>query len=589
MRWPNGSATRPRISSGFGPRGPGIGSSIHKGCDFTGFTHIRAIASGTVRMVGTPSGWSAGGRQVWIQHDGYFSRSMHLASWSVSNGQRVNEGDIIGVMGMTGTATGVHLHLEIIMGSLHYGAGQIDPVPFIQARLGAGGSGWPARDRYGAEWVKSIQTKLILVGYDLGVHGADGMDGPSTQGAVRDVQAKNGLAVDGIAGPATNEALDRILGQTIGENRTPRPTVDIQRLVGANPDGIWGAETGAKVKAWQAANGLEADGIWGWASDAKAFPSAGTAYVPIAVDGIWGEGTTNALQAHLGVPVDGILGPETYKAMQRATGNPNVDGIWGDSSRRYMQAALGVAVDGVTGYDTIVALQTMLNAGAALVPGTPPEVAPEPTPTPLPEQPAAATYPGAIWWGHSPNSSNRDSRVDRFIVHHTTETGSVTGLRDYMMRSNDRKVSANWLVAQSGEVYEIVPPDDHRAWTSGAIDHRAVTVEIMNVSGAPDWKVSDASIAAVEQLMAWASERYAFPLDRTHVIGHREVPAATACPGPYLFPRLDEMVARAALLLTPVEPEPAPDGDADALVRRVAAAIGENAALRADVLAYAGE
>ena len=37
----------------------------------------------------------------------------------------------------------------------------------------------------------------------------------------------------------------------------------VQRTVGANPDGIPGSETEAKIRAWQRANGLYADGIFG--------------------------------------------------------------------------------------------------------------------------------------------------------------------------------------------------------------------------------------------------------------------------------------------------------------------------------------
>ena len=36
-----------------------------------------------------------------------------------------------------------------------------------------------------------------------------------------------------------------------------------------------------------------------------------------------------------------------------------------------------------------------------------------------------------------------------------------------------------------------------------------------------------------------------FKLDRDHVKGHREF-NATACPGPYVFSKLDEYIARAA-------------------------------------------
>lgn len=61
---------------------------------------------------------------------------------------------------------------------------------------------------------------------------------------------------------------------TVGRNITSRPTSDVQRLVGANPDNRYGPDTTAKVKVWQAAHGLNPDGIWGPASDAAGFGAA---------------------------------------------------------------------------------------------------------------------------------------------------------------------------------------------------------------------------------------------------------------------------------------------------------------------------
>lgn len=134
--WPNGTNTRPAISSPFGPRTAPTGgaSSDHKGTDFVGFATVRAVAAGVVSVTGTPAGWGGGGTQVWIQHDdGFVSRSFHLApgTVSVSPQQRVQAGDALGTMGRSGTATGVHHHLEIVVGGV-----QIDPVPFLTARVG---------------------------------------------------------------------------------------------------------------------------------------------------------------------------------------------------------------------------------------------------------------------------------------------------------------------------------------------------------------------------------------------------------------------------------------------------------------------
>ncbi len=55
------------------------------------------------------------------------------------------------------------------------------------------------------EAVRTIQQKLVNWGYLSG--GVDGVYGPKTVEAVKSFQNKNGLAADGIAGPATLKAL----------------------------------------------------------------------------------------------------------------------------------------------------------------------------------------------------------------------------------------------------------------------------------------------------------------------------------------------------------------------------------------------
>ena len=99
----------------------------------------------------------------------------------------------------------------------------------------------------------------------------DGIYGPETKAKVKAWQAAHGLVADGIWGPKSDAA--GFGAPAVGRNITSRPTADIQRLVGAAVDGIYGPETTAKVKAWQARNGLVADGIWGPKSDAKGFGS----------------------------------------------------------------------------------------------------------------------------------------------------------------------------------------------------------------------------------------------------------------------------------------------------------------------------
>lgn len=59
------------------------------------------------------------------------------------------------------------------------------------------------------DYVQLLQTKLIMLGYDLGSYGADGDFGSKTTEAVKAFQKDRGLEVDGIVGKKTWEALEQ--------------------------------------------------------------------------------------------------------------------------------------------------------------------------------------------------------------------------------------------------------------------------------------------------------------------------------------------------------------------------------------------
>jgi murein DD-endopeptidase MepM/ murein hydrolase activator NlpD len=60
----------------------------------------------------TLAGWTGGGgRTVKVRHpNGYDTEYLHLSSIAVRAGQRIGQGDLVGRVGKTGLATGVHLH-----------------------------------------------------------------------------------------------------------------------------------------------------------------------------------------------------------------------------------------------------------------------------------------------------------------------------------------------------------------------------------------------------------------------------------------------------------------------------------------------
>ncbi|MBK8287961.1 MAG: peptidoglycan DD-metalloendopeptidase family protein [Cellvibrionales bacterium] len=84
----------------------------HKGIDYgapTG-TPIRAAGDGTVVFAGVRNGF---GNVVMIQHGGVYTTLYgHMSKIGVKKGARVNQGQVIGAVGMTGLASGPHLHYE---------------------------------------------------------------------------------------------------------------------------------------------------------------------------------------------------------------------------------------------------------------------------------------------------------------------------------------------------------------------------------------------------------------------------------------------------------------------------------------------
>lgn len=104
-----------RITSGFGWRIHPISGvrHFHEGLDIAApiGTPVRAVAQGKVVFVGYVSGY---GRIVTIDHgSGLVTRYAHLSRTSVSQGQTVVTGQVIGYVGDSGYATGPHVHFEV--------------------------------------------------------------------------------------------------------------------------------------------------------------------------------------------------------------------------------------------------------------------------------------------------------------------------------------------------------------------------------------------------------------------------------------------------------------------------------------------
>jgi murein DD-endopeptidase MepM/ murein hydrolase activator NlpD len=111
-----------RISSGFSlsRKHPILGySRAHLGIDFAVpiGTPIYAAGDGVVSHVGWKGGY---GKLVTIKHNKEFTTNYaHLSKFNVKAGQRIRQRQIIGYVGMTGLASGPHLHYEILRNNVH--------------------------------------------------------------------------------------------------------------------------------------------------------------------------------------------------------------------------------------------------------------------------------------------------------------------------------------------------------------------------------------------------------------------------------------------------------------------------------------
>jgi murein DD-endopeptidase MepM/ murein hydrolase activator NlpD len=118
-----------KITAGFGYREHPIFhyQEFHAGVDIANekSTPVYATGYGTIKMCDWQSGY---GRLIVLDHGyGYQTFYGHLSKILVNQGDKIKRGQLIGLMGNTGTSTGNHLHYEI-----RYGQSPINPVPFLK-------------------------------------------------------------------------------------------------------------------------------------------------------------------------------------------------------------------------------------------------------------------------------------------------------------------------------------------------------------------------------------------------------------------------------------------------------------------------
>lgn len=197
----------------------------------------------------------------------------------------------------------------------------------------------------------------------------------------------------------------------------------------------------------------------------------------------------------------------------------------------------------------------------------------------------------------SPNCNKpRNHAIDKITIHHMAGNLSVEDCGEIFARPG-RQASANYGVGTDGRIALYVD-EANRAWTSSSPenDHRAVTIEVANDGGAPDWHVSDKALAATIDLCVDICRRNGikqlnFTGTKAGNLTMHKYFAATACPGPYLggkFPYIAQEVNRRLNGSQSLQDAPARKPATEALAREVLAGKWGNGLVRRNRLTAAG-
>ncbi len=106
--------------------------SGHYGLDIAADYGTTVVAGGAGSVIF--SGWlsNGGGYQVWISHgSNLYTTYNHMSALTVASGQGVGRGQQVGRVGMTGLATGPHLHFEVWIGSVWNGGYRVNPLGYL--------------------------------------------------------------------------------------------------------------------------------------------------------------------------------------------------------------------------------------------------------------------------------------------------------------------------------------------------------------------------------------------------------------------------------------------------------------------------
>lgn len=168
----------------------------------------------------------------------------------------------------------------------------------------------------------------------------------------------------------------------------------------------------------------------------------------------------------------------------------------------------------------------------------------------------------------SKNYNPRKYPITKITIHHAAGFMPMEELLAFCANPG-RDMSANYVL--SGGKLGLCVEEKNRAWTSSnrENDHKAVTIEVANSSGAPNWPISDLDLSVLIKWCADVCIRNNIPklyYDSTPdgSLTLHEMFTQTACPGPYIKSKIDYICTEVNKLIK--APNDLYSGDKSALI-----------------------
>jgi hypothetical protein len=182
--------------------------------------------------------------------------------------------------------------------------------------------------------------------------------------------------------------------------------------------------------------------------------------------------------------------------------------------------------------------------------------------------------PLVVYTKISPNKNcPRNHKIDTITIHHMAGNLSVEVCANVFQNTDPKKAaSSNYGIGSDGRVGMYVEEKD-RSWcsSSGDNDHRAITIEVADCTGAPEWRVSDKAYATLINLCVDICQRNGIAKlvwsdNKSDRVNHKNGCnmtihsdfKSTDCPGAYLRGKMAQIAADVNAKLT--QPAPSTEG-----------------------------